>query len=288
LSDIRKSSSGQFLIMTVVDTELEKQLFLSLWFHLADGMMAKKKKNHGHYISAVKYLPNKKKPPDLREYPFTIPVVRRFCEVDQLDIHPKVTYLVGENGTGKSTLIEGLAYACDLNPEGGSRNFNFSTRDTYSILGLHLRAAKTNFAGDSYFLRAETFYNVATEVERLGVRHHYGGKPLHEQSHGESFFSLFVDRFVGQGLYILDEPEAALSPSRQLSFLSLMHEYCDEGSQFIIATHSPIIMAYPEAHIYLLDTQGGLNQINYKETEHYKVTRAFLDNPEKMMRILFE
>jgi predicted ATPase len=223
--------------------------------------------------------------PSFDEFPFCLPAIRN---LDCLEFHPKVTYFVGENGSGKSTLLEALALKCRLNPEGGSRNFNFATRESHSTLDRYLRLSKSMYLPkDSYFLRAESFFNVATEVERLGVEQHYGGKSLHEQSHGEAFCALFEKRFRGAGLYLLDEPEAALSPNRQLQFLAVMHEHCVRDSQFIIATHSPIIMAYPEATIYLLD-ESGVRQVPYEETEHFKVTRAFLTSRQKMLRMLLE
>jgi len=202
-----------------------------------------------------------------------------------------VTFLVGENGTGKSTLLEALALGVGLNPEGGSRNFNFATRASHSELDACLRIAKTaNLARDSYFLRAESFYNVATEIERLDrepgappLISAYGGRSLHEQSHGESFFALFQNRFRGRGLYLMDEPEAALSPKRQLQFLSILHDYCNQGAQFVIATHSPIIMAYPDACIYVLGEEG-VREVPYLETEHYLITRGFLTNPQRTLR----
>jgi len=182
----------------------------------------------------------------------------------------------------------------DLNPEGGSRNFNFATRPSHTDFDGCLRVAKTvNRARDSYFLRAESFYNVATEIERLDKEpaffppliHSYGDRSLHEQSHGESFFALFRHRFGGDGLYLMDEPEAALSPRRQLEFLAILHSYCKRGAQFVIATHSPIIMAYPDARIYVLGGEG-IREVPYQETEHYLVTRGFLANPRKTLNEL--
>ena len=225
-------------------------------------------------------------------YPHNLPAFR---DLTTLAFHPKVTFLVGENGSGKSTLLEAVAVACGLNPEGGSRNFDFSTRASHSRLSGCVRLTPTPAQpADRYFLRAESFFNVATEIEKLdrsGVGpkliHAYGGKSLHEQSHGESFFALFENRFGDHGLYLMDEPEAALSPQRQLQFLSLMHHYLERGGQFVIATHSPIIMAYPHAVIYHLDA-GGTREIAYADTEHYKVTRGFLSNPAKSLRILLD
>lgn len=222
---------------------------------------------------------------DANKYPYSLPGIRTLTT---LPFHPQVTFFVGENGSGKSTLLEAIAYEYGLNPEGGSRNFNFATRSSHSRLHEALRLAKTTrLAGDSYFLRAESFYNVATEIEQLGadILRAYGGISLHEQSHGESFFTLFQHRFRGCGLYLMDEPEAALSPHRQLQFLSILHDYCKRGSQFILATHSPILMAYPDAWIYVFDAQG-IRRTAYTETEHYLVTRGFLSNPKRSLDML--
>lgn len=225
--------------------------------------------------------------PSFASYPFCLPAV---CQLQTLAFHPRVTFFVGENGSGKSTLLEAIALACDLNPEGGSRNFNFATRASHSELDRFLRLARSpRLPRDSFFLRAESFYNVATEIERLGpeVLVAYGGLSLHEQSHGEAFFTLFEHRFRTPGLYLLDEPESALSPTRQMTFLTLLHQHCEAGSQFVIATHSPIIMAYPHAWIYVLGTERPTCTA-YTDTEHYRVTRAFLTKTEKMLAVLLE
>ena len=185
-------------------------------------------------------------------FPFNIPAIGG---LESLDFEHPVTFLVGENGAGKSTLLEAIAVAWGLNPEGGSRNFNFSTRASHSGLADSLRLSRSlRRVQDSFFLRAESYFNVATEIEALDrepgpgakILPAFGGKSLHEQSHGESFFALFMNRLRGNGFYLFDEPEAALSPSRQLAFLSRMHDLVGEGSQFLIATHSPILMAYSE------------------------------------------
>ncbi len=222
-------------------------------------------------------------------YPFSLPAIR---QLDILPLHPAVTFIVGENGSGKSTLIEALAVAAGFNAEGGSRDFQFATRVSHS--GLHRclrltwnhRRPKTGF-----FLRAESFYNVATEIDRLdkiqGLLHSYGGRSLHEQSHGESFIALLKNRFGPGGLYFLDEPEAALSPSRQLAALVRIHDLVRAGSQFIIATHSPILMAYPDANILAVGEQG-LAPVRYEETEHHTLTRRFLNNPVGMLRELLK
>lgn len=206
-----------------------------------------------------------------------------------------VTFLVGENGTGKSPLLEAIAVCCGFNAEGGTRNFRFSTRETHSALHQFLTVARTDYPRDGFFFRAESFYNVATNIDELDqgpsfgppIIDSYGGISLHEQSHGESFLALVEHRFGGQGLYLLDEPEAALSPTRMMSLLVLLHHLVEQGSQFVIATHSPILMAYPGARIYQLSQQG-IEPVAYQATEHYQLTRRFLEAPERMLQLLFE
>lgn len=225
------------------------------------------------------------------DYPFSLPVVR---DMRRLALHPAVTFFVGENGSGKSTLLEAIAVAAGFNAEGGSKNFNFTTRASHSALCEQLRLVRgVKRPTDGYFLRAESFFNVATEIEHLDsivcpeppIRDAYGARALHEQSHGESFFSLMTQRFHGNGLYILDEPEAALSPMRQMAFLTLVHDLVRAKSQFIVATHSPIILAYPESRIYACG-ENGLRRTRYTDTENYRVTRDFLTRYPKMMDIL--
>jgi predicted ATPase len=219
------------------------------------------------------------------DYPFSIPVIK---SLDKIEFHPKVTFFVGENGAGKSTLLEALAISIGLNPEGGSRNFNFASRESHSSLHECIRVAKgVKRPKDAFFLRAESLFNVGTEIERLGVLDSYGYKSLHEQSHGESFLSLMIERFFGNGIYLLDEPEAALSPTRQLSALRRIHDLVKDNSQFIICTHSPIMMAYPDSWIYLLNEEG-CKRVDYKETEHYEITRGFLNRPEMMLASLLD
>ena len=218
-------------------------------------------------------------------YPFSLPAIRM---LDFIDLHPKVTFIVGENGSGKSTLLEAMAIALGFNPEGGSRNFNFGTRESHSELHRFLRIAKGyRRHRDGFFLRAESWFNVATEVDRLGVAEHYGGRSLHEQSHGESFMALLKKRLGGDGLYLLDEPEAALSPTRQIEALSRLHELVLDGSQLVIATHSPILMAYPEALILRCDARG-IQPVAYEDTEHFRITRDFLAHRERVLNILME
>ena len=224
-------------------------------------------------------------------YPFSIPVIR---ELEHIEFSKNVTIFVGENGSGKSTLLEAIAVGLGFNAEGGTKNFNFGTRNTHSELNKFLRLSRSyKKYKDGFFLRAESFYNVATNIDELDesfsfgppIKDSYGGVSLHHQSHGESFLSLMVERFGGDGLYILDEPEAALSPTRQLAVLSRMSQLIKQQSQFIIATHSPILMAYPGALIYQID-KSGIYPIKYEETEHYEITKAFLNNPEPMLREL--
>lgn len=244
-----------------------------------------------NYIKSV-FL-NKTPPPS--SYLCDLPVVRHLMDGGELRFDAPVTFLVGENGTGKSTLIEAIAVAYGFNPEGGSRNFNFSTNESHSMLWQCLTLSKTLPAKDGFFLRAESLYNVATNIDDMDkelsfdplVIESYGGTSLHEQSHGESFLSIVQHRFGGEGLYILDEPEAALSPQRLMTLLVEIDRLVKNHSQFIIATHSPILMAYPHADILQL-SGSGISRVNYKDTEHYKVTKMFLDCPEKMLNLLLE
>jgi predicted ATPase len=216
-------------------------------------------------------------------YPFNVPVIRN---LDELVFESQVTFLIGENGSGKSTLIEAIAIACGFNPEGGSRNFNFETRAETSPLYRLMHVTRGHKRPtDGYFLRAESFFNVATEIDQRDLVAWYGGRSLHEMSHGESFFTLLNDRLLGGGLYIFDEPEAALSPTRQMAMLTRMHELVGDASQLIIATHSPILMAYPGAQILEI-ADGELHRVNYEETEHFQVMRQFFLQREKMLRIL--
>ncbi|AFS78148.1 putative ATPase, AAA-type [Gottschalkia acidurici 9a] len=217
------------------------------------------------------------------DYPFSLDSVKNLFNIE---LHPKVTFIIGENGTGKSTILEAIAVSYGFNPEGGTKNFNFSTKETHSDLHEYIRLIKgIRKPKGGFFLRAESFYNLATNVDNIGAISSYGGKSLHNQSHGESFFSVFINRFIGNGLYILDEPEAALSPSRQMAMLSRINHLVKENSQFIIATHSPILMAYPDSIIYELN-EYGFNKIKYEDTEHYQITKAFLNNTENMLNIL--
>jgi predicted ATPase len=246
-----------------------------------------------HYLLEVGLL--RKKVPKFSEYPFSLPGV---SNLKSLKMHPAVTFLVGENGSGKSTLLEAIAVSWGFNAEGGSQNFNFESRASHSNLHKYVKLKRgLQRPRDGFFFRAESFFNVATNIEKIDrendpykgsgppVISYFGGKSLHEQSHGESFLALMMHRFGGKGLYILDEPEAALSPSRQMAMLSRMHDLVKQKSQFIIATHSPIIMSYPNATIYLL-TEKGIEPIKYTDTEHYSVAKEFLNNHKKMLDLL--
>ena len=228
--------------------------------------------------------------PPRGEYYAALPAVRHLAAGNRLPFPAPITFFVGENGTGKSTLLEAIAVAAGFNAEGGSRNFHFSTADTHSGLHRYLNLSRGSIPSDGFFLRAESLYNVATDIDRLADGDErflagYGGVSLHEQSHGESFLALIQNRFNRQGLYLLDEPEAALSPMRQMSLLVLMHRLAAEGSQFIVATHSPILITCPGACVYQFDDDG-IRQVDYRDTEHFQLTRRFLNDPQRMLNLL--
>ena len=228
--------------------------------------------------------------PSFDVYPFSLPVVRGLHELP-LDV--KVTFLIGENGSGKSTLVEAIAVAAGYNPEGGSRDNNFETRRSDSQLHRHVRLVRSwRRPRTGYFLRTESFYNMGTEVDRLSqlpggfaTLQAYGGRSPHEQSHGESFLAVLKNRFGPNGLYILDGPEAALSPQRQLALLVRMQHLVDDGSQFVIATHSPILLAFPGARLLRLDGER-IEPVAYRQTEHYALTRDFLNDPDRYLKRL--
>lgn len=229
--------------------------------------------------------------PSFLTYPFNLPFLTDF---ENLDIHPKVTYIIGENGMGKSTFLEAIAVALGFNPEGGTINFSFSTQDTHSELHQFIRLIRGfRKPKDGFFFRAETYYNLATNIDEMDrapsygrpIIDSYGGKSLHRLSHGEAFFATFLHRFNGNGLYILDEPEAALSPFRQMAMLSRIHSLIKTNSQFVISTHSPILMAYPDSVIYEL-TGSGIQMKSLEETDHYFYYKEFLNNKERMLQEL--
>lgn len=227
---------------------------------------------------------------------------------DHLTLDHSVTFFVGENGTGKSTLLEAIAVAYGFNPEGGSLNHKFSSRNTHSQLYNQLLLSKSFYhPKDGFFLRAESFYNLASEIDDLDIESYsadenfstlefeststfldaYGGQSLHRQSHGESFLSLIQNRFRGKGLYLLDEPEAALSPQRQLTLLYEINQLARDESQFIIATHSPILLGLPNALIYSFDGSSIL-PISYEETEAYQITKLFMNNKDYFINKLLD
>jgi predicted ATPase len=220
---------------------------------------------------------------DPTRYPFN---VRAFSHGIDLEFRTNVTFFVGENGSGKSTLLEALAECCGFNPEGGNRDHHRASLADRSELAQALRLSWFPKIAEGFFMRAESFYNFATYIEQVSDLRAYGGKSLHEQSHGESFLALFANRFE-QGIYILDEPEAALSPQRQLSFLRIIHDLEAPGhAQFLISTHSPIILSYPGAVLFSLDGDS-IREMAYRDTEHYLVTRDFLNSPERYFKHLF-
>ena len=215
-----------------------------------------------------------------------LPVIQYLSRQKHLPFSSPVTFFVGENGTGKSTLLEAIAVAYGFNAEGGTRNFSFSTTATHSELYEHITLAKRAYAKDGFFLRAESVYTMASYIDEIRAVSHYGGISLHNQSHGESLLAVVQNRFSGNGLYILDEPEAALSPMHLLTLMTEIHSLVEDHSQFIIATHSPILMAFPNADI-LEFSQEGIKNVQYKDTAHYQITKRFLDNPERMLEYLF-
>ncbi|WP_019120597.1 AAA family ATPase [Brevibacillus massiliensis] len=227
---------------------------------------------------------------DEETYPFSIPAIRG---LDTLDFVNGVTFFVGENGSGKSTLLEAIAYQCGFHTAGGGKNNYYNVDSSQAALGEYIRLSWLPKITQGFFLRAESFYHFATYLDRLAKDdpsfnyRGYGGRSLHEQSHGESFLSLFLNRFGGKGIYLLDEPEAALSPARQLAFLRLIHQLVNGGNaQFIIATHSPILLGYPDAKIFSFDSDG-IESVRYEDTEHYQITKGFLNRTEKFLADLF-
>lgn len=224
-------------------------------------------------------------PVSKESYLSQIPAVQHLMTNKRLSLTSPVTFFVGENGTGKSTLLEAIAVAYGFNAEGGTKNFQFSTNSSHSELYKHLSLLKAAYAKDGFFLRAESFNNVASYVDEVNAVDSYGGTSLHRQSHGESFLALVQNRFSGNGLYILDEPEAALSPLRLLTLMGEIDILVKNNSQFLIATHSPMLMTFPNAEI-LEFSEKGIKSVSYKQTEHYRITRSFLENPEKMLKHL--
>jgi len=224
--------------------------------------------------------------PSYDQYPFSIPTIQ---SLEEIELQNQVTFFVGENGSGKSTLLEAIGEKCGFNTAGGGRNNLYDVHRSESALGEFIRLSWWPKATNGFFLRAESFYDFASHIDEQALWDKraydaYGGRSLHEQSHGESFMSLFSNRFNGNAIYLLDEPEAALSPQRQLAFLRILHELVQEGeSQFIIATHSPILLGYPNAAIFSFD-EGTVKEIEYEETSHYQITKYFLQNRERFLK----
>ncbi len=227
--------------------------------------------------------------PDARPgsgYPWNLPAISALTS--GISLHPRVTYLIGENGSGKSTLLEAVAVAAGMNAEGGSSNFNFATRESHSELWKAMRLVRgVHRPATDFFLRAESLFTAATYLDGLGKNslRPYGGVSLHEQSHGESFLAVMINRFDPNGFYLLDEPEAALSTQNCLTCLRRIHELVQQNSQFVIATHSPIILAYPDAAIYSFD-EDGLQEVEYDEADPVRLTQSFLQGRERFLREL--
>lgn len=216
-------------------------------------------------------------------YPFSLPALKG---LDRLELHPGVTIICGENGSGKSTLLEGLAVACGLDPGGGSRSFHRPETEARSDLHAALRLVRNpERERRGFFFRAETFHQLGREIREHGLGE-YGWDDLEAKSRGQAFLYLIERRFFPRGLYILDEPESALSPFSQLVFLKHVRRLVEEGSQLILATHAPILLAYPEARLYELDDDG-FHSVEYRETSHYQITRAFLEFPDLSLTELF-
>ncbi|MEV6278884.1 AAA family ATPase [Nocardia sp. NPDC051832] len=240
------------------------------------------------FIREIGFRPNDV---EMQDYPFCLPAVTRLAYDGGLEFPPGATFLVGENGSGKSTLVEAIAVAAGMNPEGGSQNYRFATRSTESVLGKHL-ILKWGITKprSRFFLRAESYYNVATESETLGPEQiaALGGVSPHHRSHGESFVDLISNRFYPHGLYLLDEPEAALSPRGCMAVLARLSELTSQGCQFIVATHSPILLALPGARIYEIGEDGAIAHVTYNDALPVRLTRDFLDEPERYLRYLVD
>ncbi len=226
---------------------------------------------------------------DWTSYPFSIPTINH---LNELSLRSRICFLAGENGTGKSTLLEAIAAHYGFGPEGGNRNFlNDSTESNHSIDPLR-RALRLSFdkrTGAGFFLRAESFFNVASHIDNIAASAFYGGQSLHTRSHGESFFTLLELKFRRNGLFLLDEPEAALSPQRQLAFLILIHDVLrkHKDAQFIISSHSPVLLGYPGAQILSFD-DGRIHEITYEETAPLQIVRRFLNYRESFLDELFK
>lgn len=231
--------------------------------------------------------------PQPGHFPWAIPA---FHGLESLTFENPVTFLVGDNGSGKSTLLESLAQAAGFNPEGGSQHANYDAAQTEAPLSQTMRLIWNRKARNGFFFRAESFFSYASYVDTLGCLRSYGGKSLHASSHGESFLALFRHRLSGRRgrgpseptIYLFDEPEAALSTTGQLAFLRLLNEWAGSGHiQVIAATHSPILLALPGASLYSFDSSP-IQPTTYRESSPYQLTRAFLDNPDRFLKELFQ
>jgi predicted ATPase len=225
---------------------------------------------------------------DWETYPFSVPTIRA---LEELSLKSRICFFTGENGTGKSTLLEAIAVHYGFGREGGTRSFMHSTTESNHSIDPLTRALRLAFdkrTGKGYFLRAESFFNAASYIDEIGVTQFYGGKSLHERSHGETFFTLLELKFQRNGLFLLDEPEAALSPQRQLAFLVLIHDTLKKykDAQFIISTHSPVLLGFPKAQIVSFD-EGRLHEIGYEETTPMQIVRRLVNDHENFLQELF-
>lgn len=255
----------------------------TLWLGVMARSRDRRRLGPGPYLRGARLRADQ----DLADFPFTIPAVRA---IEELDLGAPVTFLVGDNGSGKSTLVEGLAVAAGFAPEGGPLGDELD--------GPGPRPRRVDRLGDAlelelspfrpragFFLRAESFFNVAARVDAVDLEAVYGGVKLHEQSHGESFLALAANRFGADGLYVLDEPEAALSLTSALGFIDVMHAAAAEGAQFVVATHSPILLACPGARIYEV-SEAGIEPVSYEQVDAVRLTRSFIEAPERFLRHL--
>jgi predicted ATPase len=238
------------------------------------------------FVHAVRLRPLRPEIEETSDYSYDLPALRG---VERLELDPRVTFLVGENGSGKSTLVEAIAVAAKLNAEGGGKLLKFATRQSHSRLHERLELERSKLPPlNTFFLRAESVFNLATAIEQggyIGARENVFDKPLHEQSHGESFLDIALNRLGPRGFYLLDEPEAALSVNGQLALMRRMYELVEEHSQFVVATHSPVLLGYPGATILELSDEG-VRKIAFDEAQQVELTRAFLDDPRRFLRHL--